>query len=111
VSTPHRGNGNDLSCSVQAADGGVSNVRSINDVLSVSTNISDESVLRSATVPSSHRGKEGGQSHIINLVAECVPGCFPPVSKISDAQAFSASFVHTDPFLLRLRVVYCPSKI
>jgi len=74
VSTPHRGNGNDLSCSVQAADGGVSNVRSVNDVLSVSTNTSDESVLRSATAPSPHCGKEGGQSHIINLVAECVPG-------------------------------------
>jgi len=35
VSTPLRGNGNDLSCSVQAADGGVSNVQSVNDVLSV----------------------------------------------------------------------------
>ena len=69
VSTPHRGNGNDLSCSVQAADGGVSNVRSVKDVMSVSTNTCDESV----TVPSPHRGKEGGQSHIINLVAECVP--------------------------------------
>ena len=74
VTTPHRGNGNDLSCSVQAADGGVSNERKIvNEVLSVSTNTSDESVPRSATVPSPHCGKEGGQSRIINLVAEGVP--------------------------------------
>ena len=38
VSTPHCGNGNDLSCSIQAADGGVSNVRGVKDVMSVSTN-------------------------------------------------------------------------
>jgi len=74
VFTPHRGKGTDLSCSVQAADVGVSNVRSVKDVLSVSTNSSDESVPRSATVPSPQRGKEGGQSHIINLIAERVPG-------------------------------------
>jgi len=73
VSTPLRGNGNDLSCSVQAADGGVSNVQSVKDVMSVSTNTCDESVPRRVTVPSPLRGKEGGQSHIINLVAECVP--------------------------------------
>ena len=73
VSTPLRGNWNDLSCSVQATDGGVSNVRSANELLSVSTNTSDESVPRSATVPSPHCGKEGGQSRIINLVAEGVP--------------------------------------
>ena len=73
VTTPLRGNWNNLSCSVQAADGGVSNVRSANELLSVSTNTSDESVPRSATVPSPHCGKEGGQSRIINLVAEGVP--------------------------------------
>ena len=73
VTTPHRGNWNDLSCSIQAADGGVSNVWSVNELLLVSTNTSDESVPRSATVPSPHCGKEGGQSRIINLVAECVP--------------------------------------
>ena len=73
VTTPLRGNWNNLSCSVQAADGGVSNVRSANELLSVSTNTSDESVPRRATVPSPHCGKEGGQSRIINLVAEGVP--------------------------------------
>ena len=52
---------------------GVSNVWSVNDVMSVSTKTCDESVPRRATVPSLIRGKEGGQSHIINLVAECVP--------------------------------------
>jgi hypothetical protein len=69
---PLRGKEGDLSlCLNKATDLGYSNVSGIvSDVASVCTNSSDESVPRSAIAIPPLRGKEGGESHIINLVAE-----------------------------------------
>ena len=69
---PLRGKEGDLSlCLNKATDLGYSNVSGIvSDVASVCTNSSDKSVPRSAIAIPPLRGKEGGESHIINLVAE-----------------------------------------
>ena len=69
---PLRGKEGDLSlCLNKATDLGYSNVGSmVSDVASVCTNSSDKSVPRSAIAIPPVRGKEGGESHIINLIAE-----------------------------------------
>ena len=54
---------------LKATDLGVSNVSIVSDIASVSTNSSDESVLRSDTAVPPLRGKEAGESHVVNSAA------------------------------------------
>jgi len=55
---------------LKVTDLGVNNVSIASDIMSVSTNSSDESVLRSVTAVPPLRGKEGGESHVVNSAAE-----------------------------------------